>query len=140
VLEGLLEYERRNGTSTDLTAARSAGEEYLLERRLMHRLSDGEIVDRDWTMFSFPPRWHYDVLRGLDYLRDAGTSPDERCDEAIELVESKRRADGLWELENTHPGRVHFTMEEGDGKPSRWNTLRAMRVLDWHGRAAPIHP
>jgi hypothetical protein len=140
VLEGLLEYERRNGASTELTAARSAGEEYVLERRMMHRLSDGEIVDHDWTLFSFPPRWHYDVLRGLDYLRSAGAEPDERCAEAIELVESKRGGDGLWPLENTHPGRVHFMMEEGDGKPSRWNTLRAMRVLDWHGRPAPIHP
>jgi transcriptional regulator with XRE-family HTH domain len=139
VLEGLLEYERRNGASTELTAARSAGEEYLLERHMMRRLSDGEIVDSDWRMFSFPPRWHYDVLRGLDYLRDAGKEPDERCHEAVELVASKRGADGRWPLENTHPGQVHFTMEEGDEKPSRWNTLRAMRVLDWHGRPAPIH-
>jgi hypothetical protein len=91
-------------------------------------------------MFSFPPRWHYDVLRGLDYLRSAGAEPDERCAEAIELVETKRDAEGRWLLENTHPGQVHFVMEEGDGKPSRWNTLRAMRVLDWYGRTRPIHP
>jgi hypothetical protein len=123
-----------------LTAARSAGEEYLLERRMMRRLSDNAIVDQDWTMFSFPGRWHYDVLRGLDYLRSARAEPDERCAEAIELVQTKRDADGRWALENSHPGRVHFMMEEGDGKPSRWNTLRAMRVLDWFGRPAPDHP
>jgi hypothetical protein len=140
VLEGLLEYERRSGTSPELTAARSGGEEYLLERHMMRRRSDGEIVDNDWTMLSFPPRWHYDVLRGLDYLRSAGAEPDERCAEAIELVETKRDAEGRWLLENTHPGQVHFVMEEGDGKPSRWNTLRAMRVLDWYGRTRPIHP
>lgn len=134
VLEGFLEYERQNGGSPEVSAARAAGEDYLLERRLHRRLSDGEIADPAWTMFSFPPRWHYDVLRGLDYLRSAGARPDERCAEAIELVEAKRQTDGRWLLENTHPGLVHFDMEEGDGKPSRWNTLRAMRVLEWYGR------
>ena len=132
VLEGLLEYERRNGASTEVTAARVSGQEYLLERRMFRRLSDGEVADHDWTKFSFPPRWHYDVLRGLDYLRSAGVTPDERCAEAIDLVEDKRGADGRWPLENTYPGRVHFEMEHGDGRPSRWNTLRAMRVLDWY--------
>ena len=135
VLEGLLEYERRNGASAVVTTARVRSEEYLLERHMLRRLSDGEVVDSDWTKFSFPPRWHYDVLRGLDYFRSAGAEPDERCAEAIELVEGKRGGDGRWPLENTHPGRVHFEMEDGDGKPSRWNTLRAMRVLGWYGSA-----
>ena len=98
---------------------------------MFRRLSTGEVIDPAWTQFSFPPRWHYDVLRGLDYLRSAGADPDVRCAEAIELVESKRGPDGRWPLENTHSGRVHFDMEEGDGQPSRWNTLRAMRVLEW---------
>ncbi len=132
VLEGLLEYEWRNGASSEVTAARISGQEYLLERRMLRRLSDGDVVDPDWTKFSFPPRWHYDVLRGLDYLPRAGVTPDDRCAEAIDLVQDKRGADGRWLLENTHPGRVHFDMEEGDGRPSRWNTLRAMRVLDWY--------
>jgi len=101
---------------------------------MFRRLTTGEVINPDWAQFSFPTRWHYDVLRGLDYLRSAGVEPDERCGEALDLVESKRDRDGRWPLENTHPGRVHFEMEEGDGKPSRWNTLRSMRVLAWSGR------
>ena len=133
VLEGLLEYERAQGTSPDVAQARQRGEDYLLKRRLLRRLSTGEIIDTAWTKFSYPPRWHYDVLRGLDYLRSTGVVPDDRAGEAIELVRTKRTADGRWLLENTHPGRVHFAMDEGDGKPSRWNTLRALRVLAWAG-------
>jgi hypothetical protein len=135
VLEGLLEHERATGGSAEVTAACLKGQEYLLVRRMFRRLSTGEVVDPEWTLFSFPTRWHYDVLRGLDYLRRAGVAPDERCDEAIDLVEKRRCKDGRWLLENPHPGQVHFDMEEGAGRPSRWNTLRAVRVLDWHGRA-----
>jgi hypothetical protein len=134
VLEGLLEHERAAGGSAEVTTSRLRGQEYLLERGLFRRLSTGEVVDPDWTLFSFPTRWHYDVLRGLDYLRSAGAFPDERCAEAVELVEKRRGDDGRWPLQNTHPGRVHFDLEEGDGKPSRWNTLRALRVLDWYAR------
>ena len=136
VLEGLLEYEGTGASQPSVAAARIRGEEYLLERRMFRRLSTGEVIDPAWTLFSFPTRWHYDVLRGLDYLRSAGVERDERCSEAIDLVKSKRDADGRWPLENTHPGRVHFDMDEGDGKPSRWNTLRAMRVLAWSGVGA----
>jgi hypothetical protein len=137
VLEGLLEYESANRPSPNVSAARLEAQEYLLERRMLRRLSTGEIADPAWTRFSYPTYWHYDVLRGLDYLRSAGAESDERCADAIELVESKRDPDGRWPLENTHPGRVHFEMEDGDGKPSRWNTLRAMRVLQWWaGRVA----
>jgi hypothetical protein len=131
VLEGLLEYERATGGSPDVRAARLRGHEYLLERRMLRRLSTGDVIDRAFTQFSFPSYWHYDVLRGLDYLRAAGIVPDERVTEAIELVESKRDAEGRWPLENPHPGRVYFQMDEGDGSPSRWNTLRAMRVRRW---------
>ena len=133
VLEGLLEYERATGGSADVTAARLDAQEYLLERGMFRRKSTGDIVDPAYTQFSYPTRWHYDVLRGLDYLRAAGVEPDERSIEAIDLVRSKRDADGRWPLENTHPGRVHFEFDEGDGEPSRWNTLRAIRVLDWAG-------
>ena len=135
VLDGLLAWEQAGGASSVVTAARRRGEEYLLERRLFRRLSSGEVVDPDWTRFSFPPRWHYDVLRGLDYLRSAGHPPDARVAEAVQLVESKRSADGRWLLENRHPGRAHFEMEE-EGAPSRWNTLRALRVLDWYRNAS----
>jgi hypothetical protein len=134
VLEGLLEHERATGGSPESVAARRRGEEYLLERRLSRRLSTGEVADPDWLRFSFPTWWHYDVLRGLEHLRAAGGAPDPRAAEAAELVRSKRGRDGTWPLENTHPGAVHVTMEAGDGRPSRWNTLRALRVLRWYDR------
>lgn len=142
VLEGLLEHERSVRASPALTAARGRGEAYLLDRHMFRRLSTGEVVNKEWLLFSFPPRWYYDVLRGLDYMRSAGVEPDERVAEAIDLVKSKRSADGRWALENPHPGRpgaVYFDMDEGEGKPSRWNTLRALRVLDWYerGRVGP---
>ena len=133
VLEGLLEYEQTQGADPAITSARSRAHEYLLERRLMRRLSTGELIDPDFSRFSYPTYWHYDVLRGLDYLRAARVPPDERLRQALALVESKRDGDGRWPLENIHPGSVHFEMEDGDGRPSRWNTLRALRVLRWAG-------
>jgi hypothetical protein len=132
VLEGLLAHERASGGSAESKAARRRAEEYLLERKLFRRKSTGEVVDPAWLQFSFPTRWHYDVLRGLDYFRAAGDPLDPRLDEAIELLRSKQQPDGRWLLENTHAGAVHFTLEEGDGHPSRWNTLRALRVLRWY--------
>lgn len=132
VLEGLLEYEKAKGATTAVKDARLRGQEYLLERNLFRSLSTGEPINPDWMQFSFPTRWHYDVLWGLDYLRRAGVEPDPRVAEAIALVEKKRDRDGRWPLENPHAGEVHFDMEDGAGKPSRWNTLRALRVLDWY--------
>lgn len=131
VLEALLEYELAGG-SAEVTEARLRGQEYLLERRLLRRLTTGEVVDPAWTRFSFPTWWHYDVLRGLEYLRRAGATPDERVAEAIELVESKRDGEGRWPLENQHPGTMPLELGESEGMPSRWNTLRALRVLDWY--------
>lgn len=134
VLEALLEYERARGGDRATAEARMRAHEYLLSRRLMYSLSTGELVNKRWLLLSFPPRWFYDVLRGLDYLRDAGEEHDPRAEEAVEMVASKQRKDGTWPLQGRHPGKVHFEMEEGAGKPSRWNTLRAQRVLDWYGR------
>jgi hypothetical protein len=134
VLEGLLAHERATGGSAESIAARRRGEEYLLERKLLRRKSTGEFVNPAWLQFSFPARWHYDVLRALDYFRSVGDAPDSRMDEAIDLLRSKQQADGTWLLENTHPGRIHFALEDGDGRPSRWNTLRALRVLGWYER------
>src|SRR6185436_13056697 len=141
VLEGLLEYERAKGPVPDVTAARVRGQEYLLERRLFRSRTTGEPIAQDkktgkkpaWTALSFPTRWHYDILWGLDYLRRAGAGPDERTAEAIDLVRKKRDQDGRWPLENPQPGPSHFEMEGGAGEPSRWNTLRALRVLRWAG-------
>jgi hypothetical protein len=134
VLEGLLEYEQAAGGSPASVQARQRAEEYLLERGLLRRRTTGEVIDSDWLDFSYPTRWFYDVLRGLDYFRATGNRPDERIAEAVEVLRSKRQPDGTWLLENSHPGRIHFAMEDGDGLPSRWNTLRALRVLAWYER------
>ncbi|HEY3072872.1 MAG TPA: hypothetical protein VGJ46_08640 [Candidatus Limnocylindrales bacterium] len=134
VLEGLLEHERATGGTSASLVARLRGQDYLLERRLLRRKSTGELIDPSFSQFSFPTFYFYDALRGLDYLRDAGARPDERVAEAVGLIESKRDTDGRWPLENDHPGKRHFPIDEGEGRPSRWNTLRALRVLRWVGQ------
>jgi hypothetical protein len=131
VLEGLLEYETAKGPRPDVTAARVRGQEYLLERRLFRSRSTGQVINPAWTQISFPTRWHYDILWGLDYLRRAGVEPDNRIAEAIDLLANKRDRLGRWPLENPHAGPAHFEMEGSAGEPSRWNTLRALRVLRW---------
>jgi hypothetical protein len=141
VLEALLEYERAGNGTPAVTEARLLGQEYLLERRLWRRRSTGQVIERDrkgngsWTRFAFPTWWHYDVLRGLEYLRSAGVTPDERMAEAIELVASKRDGEGRWLLETRYPGVMPIETDDGEGRPSRWNTLRALRVLRWFERA-----
>ena len=136
VLEGLLEHERSTGGDERAADARRRGEAYLLERRLFRRKSTGEVIDPTWLQFSFPTWWHYDVLRGLDYLRDAGIEPDDRMVEAVGIVEGNRDADGRWPLQNPHGGESFIELDEGDGKPSRWNTLHALRVLGWFSAAS----
>jgi len=131
VLEGLLAYERATGADPAVTAARHRGEEYLLERRLLRRLSTGEIGQKRWLYIGFPNGWFYDVVRGLDYLRDAGVTPDERTAEAIGIVESKRDADGKWPLDHAYHDELLVDLGETEGHPSRWITLRALRVLRW---------
>jgi len=141
VLEALPEYERAVGGSQEVIGARLRGQEYLLERHLFRRRSTGEVIERDrkggtaWTSFAFPTWWHYDLLRGLEYLRNAGAAPDERVAEAIELVVSKREVDGRWLLETRYPGVMPVETDKGQGRPSRWNTLRALRVLNWSSAA-----
>ena len=139
VLEGLLEYEKAKGANASVRSARLRGQEYLLERRLFRSRSTGKVIDRDrksgrdWRELTFPTRWHYDVLWGLDFLRRASAAPDERAAEAVSLVAGKKEQDGRWPLGSPHPGTVLFELEGGRGSPSRWNTLRALRVLDWYG-------
>ena len=135
VLEGILEYEQARGATARSTEARTRAEAYLIERGLLRSRSTGEIIDHEWTQFSFPNRWHYDVLRGLDYLRRAGFKPDERISEAIRLVEDNRGEDGRWPLQRAHDDCFSFDMGEVEGGPSRWITLRALRVLAWAGHA-----
>lgn len=132
VLEGLAEYERATGGSPAVTAARKRGQEYLLQRRLLHRISSGEMIDPTFTQFSFPTGYYYDVLRVLEHLRRSGVVRDERMREAIDIVVQKRGPDGRWLLENSHPDQLEIGMDESEGQPSRWNTLRALRVLDWY--------
>jgi hypothetical protein len=134
VLEGLLEHERATGGSSAVQTARERGQEYLLERRMLRRLSGGDVIDPAWSHFSFPTGYHYDVLRGLEHLRSANVTPDPRLAEAIDLVASKRDADGRWDRENVHPDELDAEPGVAEGEPSRWITLRALRVLRWAGR------
>jgi hypothetical protein len=131
VLEGLLEYERAVGSAPAIAAARRRGEEYLLQRALFRRRSTGEIADGAFMTFAFPPRYHYDVLRALDYFRAAGQRPDARVEEAIGILKRKQQADGRWLLDGAHPEALAVPLPESVGEPSRWNTLRALRVLRW---------
>ena len=138
VLEGLLEYERATGGTPASRDARTSGEQYLLERNLFRRVSTGEPADEQFLSFAHPSRWRYDILRALDYFRSAailtGAAPDPRLGEAVDHVRSKRLENGTWLCDRSLPGRVWFEMEDGAGKPSRWVTLRAMRVLRWWQR------
>jgi hypothetical protein len=142
VLVGLLEYERAVGSAPEIAAARRRGEEYLLERSLFRRRSTGEVVDPAFLELAFPPRYHYDVLRALDYFRnaDAGSDvgPDGRIGDAVHLIESRRQGDGKakgrWLLDRAYDEALAFRFGEAVGEPSRWNTLRAMRVLGWYER------
>ena len=132
VLEGLLEYERAVGSAPEIAAARRRGEEYLLERGLFRRRSTGEVANPAFLEFAFPPRYHYDVLRALDYFRAAGVQPDARMGDAVHVVESRRQADGRWLLDRAYDEALAFPFGESVGEPSRWNTLRALRVLRWY--------
>jgi hypothetical protein len=131
VLEGLLSFENAFGATALLSGARHRGHEYLLERRLLRRLSTGEVIDATWTQFAFPTLWHYDLLRALDYLRAAGVQYDSRVDEAIGAVVARRQRDGHWRLDVRHPNTLYEEMAGVIGEPNRWVTLRARRVLAW---------
>jgi hypothetical protein len=132
VLEGLLAFEKAFGATTTVAGARRRAEEYLLERRLLRRLSTGDIIDPLWTQLAFPTLWHYDVLRALDYLRAADVRPDARVDEALTIVRERRQSDGRWLLDVRHRDTLHEEMAGAIGEPNRWVTLRARRVLDWY--------
>ena len=141
VLEGLLAYERAGRKSEALTRARARAEDYLLERRMFRSLRTGEVIDKRWLRFAYPTFWHYDVLRGLDYLREAGCKPDGRVREAVEVVVERCHQNGRWPLNLLHPEEIPLQMEIEVGRASRWNTLRALRVLRWYngsGRSSPV--
>jgi len=134
VLEGLRLYEMHRGHRVRaVRAAQRRGREFLLVHRLFRSHRTGEIIKPEFTRFAFPPRWHYDVLRALDYFQAVNAPRDQRLAEAIEIVQSTRRDDGRWSLQNRWKGKTYFELERL-GAPSRWNTLRALRVLKWwHG-------
>ncbi|MEN8234393.1 MAG: hypothetical protein ABFR89_05665 [Actinomycetota bacterium] len=129
VLEGLLEWKRRTGSdAADEAIAR--GHEFMLDHRMYRSHRTGEVINNKWLTPHFPPRWHYDVLRGLDHLQDAGVDRDSRADDAVEVLQSKQRSDGRWRKGSQYSGDVYFIFEPGR-VPGRWNTLRALRVLKW---------
>lgn len=141
VLEGLLEFEKATGGTPGSRAARRAGEEYLLARRLFRRLSTGEAADPAFLAFVHPSRWRYDALRALDYFRAAGLfagrDPDPRLGETVDHLRRRRQPDGTWLLDRVLPGRRWFDLDDGEGLPSKWTTLRAARVLKWWEKRAP---
>ena len=139
VLEGLLEYERAVGSAPEIAAARRRGEEYLLQRGLFRRRSTGNVANPEFLELAFPPRYHYDVLRALDYFRDTDVQPDARISDAVHLIESRRQADGRWLLDRAYDEALALPFGESVGEPSRWNTLRALRVLRWYERPG-LHP
>ena len=134
-LKGILYYEAVTGGNDGLRAARRAGEEYLLERRLLHTLSTGELVGPWVTWFAYPFRWFYSALNAAEYFRAAalhdGTTPDPRIADAIEVIRGARRPDGTWVQERRHPGRVWFDVDVAPGEPSKWLTFFGTRVLAW---------
>lgn len=135
VIEGLLAYERATGSTDPAVArARRSGEEYLLERNLFRRRSTGEIVLQRYANLTFPTYWFYDVLRALDHFRDVGGDADPRLGPALDLVLAQRADDGRWPAGRPWPGRDAYEIDAPEGRPSRWNTLRALRVLRWAGR------
>ncbi len=129
VLEGLLEWKRRTD-SNDADEAIANGQEFMLRHQMHLSHRTGEVINQEWLTFHFPPRWHYDVLRGLEHLQDAGASTDQRAADAVELVRSRQRKDGRWGKGSQYSGRAYFVLESGS-VPGRWNTLRALRVLNW---------
>lgn len=133
VLEGLREYEKAfpGGTpAREVREKQKEGTEFLLQHHLYRSSTTGGVFDPKMTRLAFPPRWHYDIIRCLDYLQERKAPKDERMADAVRLVEEKQTPEGFWKQELKHPGRVHFDLEK-NGQPGRWNTLRAMRIIRW---------
>jgi len=130
VLEGLHEFLIADYTymKREVAKAIECAEEFILIHKLFKSDRTGDIIHKDFTKFSYPCRWKYDILRALDYFRKAHRKWDERMTEAIEVIFDKRNKNGHWNMQAAHPGQIHFEMEKA-GQPSRWNTLRALRVL-----------
>jgi hypothetical protein len=138
VLEGLRHYELRGGGKLQaVRRAQGRGREFLLVHRLFRSHRTGEVIKSEFTRFSFPPRWHYDILRALDHFRAVDAPRDPRLVEAIDIVRSRRSKNGRWPLQHGYKGKTYFELES-IGAPSRWNTLRALRVLKWWDGAGHV--
>jgi hypothetical protein len=129
-LEGLRDWALVGGDTPQIRKATTRGQEFFLAHRLFRSHRTGKVVKSTITRFAYPHHWYYDVMRGLDYFQSVEAPRDERFGDAIELLHSRRKADGRWQMAGRHRGREYFVMEE-NGEPSRWNTLRALRVLRW---------
>ena len=131
ILEGIQEYLANGYDYCRLELDQMAAEarEFILQHRLYLSDRTGEIIDKRFLMLSYPSRWKYDILRALDYFRAAGIEYDPRMQSALNVLKKKQRKDGTWPVQAKHPGQVHFDMEKTGG-PSRWNSLRALRVLE----------
>lgn len=136
MLEGLRHYELHRGREVGkVRAAQRCGREFLLAHRLFRSHRTGEVIKPAFTRFYFPPRWHYDILRALDYFQAVNAPRDPRLAEAIDIVRSSQGEDGRWPLQHSYKGKTYFELERL-GAPSRWNTLRALRVLRWWDRGS----
>jgi hypothetical protein len=136
VLEGLRHFQLHRGREVlEVRDAQGRGREFLLVHRLFRSHRTGEIIKPVFTRFSFPPRWHYDILRALDYFQAVNAPRDPRLAEAIDIVRSSQRKDGRWSLQQSYKGKTYFELERLSA-PSRWNTLRALRVLRWWGQGS----
>lgn len=134
VLEGILEYEQNGYTYrlNELKNVQTTSQEFILKHKFFLSDRTGEIIKKDFLKFSYPPRWHYNILRALDYFRKSGASFDPRMQNAIDVLLKKRTKQGSWLLQSHHPGQIHFEMEKV-GQPSRWNTMQALRVFKYFG-------
>jgi hypothetical protein len=136
-LDALLAYQHAGGR-LEVSASMERGRGFFLDHQLYRSHRTGEVVNAAFTRFPFPPQWHFDVLRGLEHFRAAGATTDPRLSDAVEVIRRARRTDGTWPVHGAHPGRTWFRMEPAG--PSRWATVRALRVLRWWDGDGWIQP
>lgn len=130
VLEGITCYELNGYTYRlpELLESKKSAQEFTLIHQLYISDRTGKVIDKNFLKFPYPSRWKYDILRALDYFQLANLLWDKRLTPALNYLRTKQNKDGTWNLNAKHPGQLHFEMEKA-AKPSRWNTLRALRVL-----------
>ena len=125
---GRVDIQQGTYRKEEITRAQKSSVEFILQHRLFLSDRTGEIISKDFLKLTYPCRWKYDILRALDFFQYAGLERESRMEPALDVLKSKRNKEGTWNAQAAHPGQVHFNMEQA-GKPGRWNTLRALRVL-----------